>query len=153
MTAMAALAAAILAAAPTSGPVAFETVARGAMSGLDQPSRRVVRTTTQWAALWKQHTGTAQPAAPRPAIDFKREAVVVVALGRRPSAGWSVEITRVEHAGAETVVHVRETPPPRDALTAQVLTQPYHFVRIPRPRGPVRFVDDRGEGVGRAPLH
>jgi hypothetical protein len=149
---MAMLAVVILAAAPASGPVAFVTVARGAMSGLDQPSRRVVRTTAQWAALWKQHAGTAQPAAPRPAIDFKREAVIVVALGRRPSAGWSVEITRVEHLGAETVVHVRETRPPPDALTAQVLTQPHHFVRVPRPRGPVRFVDDRAEGVGTAPV-
>jgi hypothetical protein len=122
--------------------VDFETVARGQMSGLDQPARRVVRTPAQWAALWKQHAGTAEPAPPRPPVDFKRDAVIVVAAGRRPSAGWSVEITRVEQLAGTMVVHVRETRPPPDALTAQVLTQPYHFVRVARPRGRVRFADD-----------
>ncbi|HEY3121668.1 MAG TPA: protease complex subunit PrcB family protein [Vicinamibacteria bacterium] len=132
----------LLAAQAAPAEVRFVTLAKGGSSGLRQPMRTVVRTAAQWAALWKEHGGTVEPPPPRPPVDFRRDAVIVVALGPRPTAGWGVEITRIDRLPTETVVHVRQRRPAPDALTAQVLTQPYHFVRVPRPRGAVRFVDE-----------
>jgi hypothetical protein len=151
--AAAVLASALLLAAPVApAEVRFVTVAQGGASGLRQPLRTVVRTPSQWAALWKEHGRTAEPPPPRPPVDFRRDAVIVVALGPRPTAGWGVEITRIDRLPTETVVHVRQRRPAPDALTAQVLTQPYHFVRVPRPRGAVRFVDEPQTAPAR-PVH
>jgi hypothetical protein len=142
--------AALLGGPAFAAEVPVVSVARGSSSGLTRPMRTVVRTSARWTALWKQHAGTAEPPAPRPEVDFLREAILAVALGERPTAGWAVEITRIERIGTTTVVHVRESQPAPDALTAQVITQPYHFVRLSRPRGPVRFAD---EAVAPPPVH
>src|SRR5207245_5746591 len=122
--------------------IAVETISEGPASGLDRPMRSVIRSAAQLAALWKQHARMEEPAPKAPPVDFSREAVVVVALGRKPSAGYTVKVTRIEQLPDETLVHVRQTRPSPDAVTAQMITHPHHMVRIPRPRGAVRFVDD-----------
>ena len=113
----------------------LETVARGAMSNIEEPRQVVVRTAAEWQALWKEHD--AQRAAP--AVDFAQSSVVAVFLGTRPTAGFGVDITAVKTEGSRAVVEYREQRPPRDALTAQILTSPFHIVRVARASGPIEF--------------
>ena len=74
-----------------------------------------------------------------PAVDFSREMVVAVFLGSRPTAGYGVEIVRAVGNSGTLVVEYVETAPSRDAITAQVLTAPYHLAAIPKHDGEVRF--------------
>jgi hypothetical protein len=111
------------------------TVAKGAMSNIEEPRQVVVRTTTEWQALWKEHD--AQNAAP--VVDFTQSIVVAVFLGTRPTAGFAVEIAAVKPEGSRAVVEYRERRPPRDALVAQVLTAPFHAVRLARNSGSIEF--------------
>ena len=71
--------------------------------------------------------------------DFTREMVVGVFLGSRPTAGYGVEIVRAREEAGALVVQYREGSPSRDAMTAQVITMPYHLVAVPRDEGEVRF--------------
>ena len=68
----------------------FTTLGRGV-----QPdrgiARRGVRTAAEWSTLWQQHAGMGKP----PAVDFT-VIVIAVFLGSRQSAGYTVEITRIE---------------------------------------------------------
>lgn len=111
------------------------TVAQGPMSNIEEPRQVVVRTAAEWQALWKEHD--AQRAAPP--VDFTRSIVVAVFLGTRPTAGFSVEITAVKAEGSRAVVEYRERRPPRDALVAQILTAPFHVVRVAPTAGSVEF--------------
>ena len=111
------------------------TVAQGAMSNIEEPRQVVVRTTGEWQALWKEHD--AQRAAP--VVDFTKSIVVAVFLGTRPTAGFAVEITAVRTEASRAVLEYRERRPPRDALTAQILTSPFHVVRFARTEGSVEF--------------
>jgi hypothetical protein len=111
------------------------TVAQGAMSNIEEPRQIVVRTAAEWQALWKQHDG--DKAAPP--IDFTQSIVVAVFLGTRTTAGFSVAITAVKTEGTRTVVEYLEREPSRDAFVAQVLTSPFHIVRIARAAGSVEF--------------
>ncbi len=111
------------------------TVAQGAMSGIEEPRQAVVRTAAEWQALWKEHA----PGQAAPAVDFAQSMVVAVFLGSRPTAGFEVEITAVRQEGGRTVVDYVEGRPPPDALTAQVLTSPFHIVRARRATGEVEF--------------
>ena len=115
--------------------VSFSTVARGTDSQIDEPRQAIVQSADAWRALWMEHAGGAPPVAP----DFTRETIVSVFLGTRPTAGFDVEITAVLQQGMETVVEYAERRPGRDAVTAQVLTAPFHIVRIPRPPGRIVF--------------
>ena len=112
----------------------FATVAQGAMSNIEEPRQVVVRTDAEWQALWKQHGRAATPA-----VDFTQSMVVAVFLGTRPTAGFSVAITAVKTEGTGTVVEYLEREPARDAFVGQVLTSPFHAVRLARTAGSVEF--------------
>jgi hypothetical protein len=116
-------------------PAELVTVAQGAMSNIEEPRQVVVRTAAEWQALWKAHDG--QRAAP--SVDFTQSIVVAVFLGTRPTAGFAVEIRAVKTEGSGAVVEYRERRPPRDALVAQMLTAPFHIVRLARVSGSIEF--------------
>ena len=131
---MKALAAAIvlMAAMQQSG---IETIARDNMSGVDLPRQAVARTDTEWSVLWQQHSG----AKPPPKVDFTKRTVVAVFLGSRPSAGYSVEISRTRQEGKTLIVEWREVRPSADSLLAQVITSPAVVASIPRFDGDIKF--------------
>jgi PrcB C-terminal len=119
----------------TPALLVFATLAQGAMSTIEEPRQAVVRTAAEWQALWKAH----QPETPAPAVDFAQSLVVGVFLGSRPSAGFEVEIVAVKTEANRVVVEYVERRPPRDAFVAQILTSPFHVVRIMRTAASVEF--------------
>ena len=113
----------------------FATVQRGDLSGIEERREAVIRTAAEWASLWKQH----QPDQKPPAIDFTRSMVAGVFLGSRPTGGYALEVTAVERDGADLVVIYREGKPDPKMMVTQMITSPFHLVRIDRHAGPVRF--------------
>jgi hypothetical protein len=111
------------------------TVQRGDLSAIEERREVVVRTSAEWAALWKQHSPGQKP----PAFDPARSMVVGVFLGSRPSGGFGVEITGVQRDGADLVVTYRESKPDPQMMVIQMVTAPFHLVRIDRQDGTVRF--------------
>ena len=116
--------------------VSFTTVARGSASGQVTPRQVTIQNADEWSALWKAHA----PARPLPAVDFSVQMVVGVFLGSRPTAGFDVEIVSVRTEDTALVVEYVERRPGRDMIAAQVLTEPFHLVAVPKHQGPVRFV-------------
>jgi PrcB C-terminal len=114
--------------------IPLRTLDRGAESQLDDARQVAVRSAAEWTTLWQRHAGERE----RPSVDFAREMVVGVFLGSRPTAGFSIEIVRAREDGQTLVVEYRETRARSDAVTAQVLTSPYHIVAAPTHRD-VRF--------------
>lgn len=118
-----------------TSPVELVTVAQGPMSNIEESRQVVVRTAAEWQALWKEHDAQSEA----PSIDFAQSIVVAVFLGTRPSAGFAVEITAVKGDSSRAVVEYRERRPARDAITAQVITSPFHIVRVARGPGTIEF--------------
>ena len=104
------------------------TIAKGDQSNIESPTQVLARTEAEWVALWRRHAGDGE----RPPVDFTREMVVGVFMGSRPNAGFSTTITTSMEVKGVLVVRYTETRPPRDAVTAQILTAPYHLVAIPK---------------------
>lgn len=120
----------------TPAVLLFGTVAQGAMSNIEEPRQVVVRTASEWQTLWREHDPGNASAPP---VDFAESLVVGIFSGSRPTAGYAVEIAAVKNEGNRTIVEYRERQPPRDAPVAQVLTSPFHIVRLPRTVGSVEF--------------
>jgi hypothetical protein len=115
--------------------VSFVTVAQGPMSGIEEPRHVVIRTAGEWQTVWKAH----DPVATAPAVDFTRAVVIGVFLGSRPTSGFTVEITAVKTQDALAVVEYIERRPAPGAIVAQVLTSPFHLVRLPREVDSIQF--------------
>jgi hypothetical protein len=128
----------MLAAAMLQGaaPLPLRSLEKGSQSFVDDMKQVTARTADEWNAVWKKH----DPTRPAPDVDFSRDMVVGIFLGSRNSAGYSVEIVGVEkQASGGFVVLYKETVPARAAVTAQIITSPYHLVAVPKMDGPVRF--------------
>jgi hypothetical protein len=115
-------------------PVA-RSIDKGAMSEVSTARQVEVSNRDAWAALWREHA----PNRPLPEVDFSREIVVGVFLGTRPTAGFAVEIVGYREDEGRLVVQYRETAPSRGAITAQMLTSPYHLVAVPKRTGAITF--------------
>ena len=116
-------------------PVPFASIAQGSSSGILAPEETAIDSAPDWLAFWARHAPGASP----PPVDFAADLVVAVVAGQRPTAGYEVDIVAIERGPAVTTVIYRVRRPPPDALVAQVLTSPFHIVRLPRPGLPIRF--------------
>ena len=108
---------------------------KGTRSEIVVARQVTIRDQDAWNALWQEHAA----ARPRPNVDFSSEMVVGVFLGTRPTAGFATEIVGYRVVDADVVIQYRESAPPRGAITAQVLTSPFHLVVVPRRPGAVTF--------------
>jgi hypothetical protein len=117
------------------GAAPMRTLDQGSQSGIDEARQVIVRSASEWTALWRVHS----PDRARPDVDFSREMIVGVFMGSRPTAGFAIEIRGTRESGGVLIVQYRETLPPARAMTAQILTMPYHLVAIPTRPGEVKF--------------
>jgi hypothetical protein len=111
-------------------------------SGWRLPGETVIRDRAAWEAAWRTLHGaeTADETVPAaPQIDFTRDMVIVVALGSRPSGGFTVKVDELTREGSGAVVRYTATEPGAGCMTTQALTSPVDVVRVPRVAGAVRF--------------
>jgi hypothetical protein len=85
----------------------------------------------EWTQLWNLHQG-AIPTVPPPTVNFSQEVVVAAFGGNFSTGGYTFAIRRlglsVATLDVATIVHA----PGANCLVIFVLTQPYHFIRVPR---------------------
>lgn len=112
-------------------------------SGIDTALRVVVKEPDRWRELWAQVAGQRTPAPPIPAVDFAEEMVLVAAMGRRGTGGYSIAIDRVQRDDEAIVATVVETSPGPGCMLTQALTAPVTAVKLPRSDLPVRYVEER----------
>jgi hypothetical protein len=135
-------------ASPVSAPApsSFSRILTQNTSGFDESAELAIRDQaaleSAWARLFNQVQGN-----PAPAVDFTRETVILVALGRRTSGGNAVRVDGVTRAGEGALVRYTATSPGPGCMTTQSLTSPVDVVRVPRISGAVRF--ERHEVVER----
>jgi hypothetical protein len=132
--------AALLGGAPPRGlremKLEMKTIEKGTDSAVDTGGQLIARTPAEWKKLWQSHAWDRE----LPKVDFARDMVVGVFMGSRPTAGFAVEIVGTHRENGTLIVEYRETRPGNDAMTAQILTAPYHLAAIPKFAGPVKFV-------------
>jgi len=77
-----------------------------------------------------------------PQIDFGSETVIILILGERPSAGYSVRVAGFTRWDSAVEVRIEVVSPGPDAVTASVLTSPFELSALEITGMPVTFVGD-----------
>lgn len=125
---------------PAALPIESNLVVRhedGSWSGSfggPEPGELVVRDAKSWRALW---TGLSRD--PLPAVDFKKQMVVMVNLGVRPTGGFQARITGAALKDFGLLVTVEELEPPGGRTPPQERTAPFALRVVQRTIKPVRF--------------
>mgnify|MGYP000703410855 CR=1 FL=1 len=110
----------------------FISLSKGTLSGITAPGVHVAGDAASWKALWADHARVLMPAPALPAVDFASHVVVFASGGSRPSAGYTLSVQRVHPEDGKLVVEARESAPGTGTLQAQVVTNPYEIVLVPR---------------------
>jgi hypothetical protein len=113
----------------------------GQQGGGETAGSRVLRTTDEWTAFWKQVERT----PPRP-LDVTKEMAVVVSLGEKRTGGFSAEILNTSVEAGKLTIDYRETAPEPGGMVTQALAYPWYVKVVPRVELPttIRKVDRRG---------
>jgi hypothetical protein len=140
--------------------IPFQTLAIGARSGVERPAKMLITDEREWQRVWGVHTKPATETPQLPSIDWSRQAVLSLLMGRvsgdaasgnNSSTAPSIELVQVVHTPLDTVVYFREARPAAqneavaktttDGKTATPNAQPFHFALIDKPSTPLRFVN------------
>lgn len=108
--------------------VVMRTAAQGAYAanGLDQQTALLATDSETLARLWRTHVGE----DPMPAIDFSREAAVLLMGGERPTGGWKVVPQGVRVEENVLVVDAEVEGPPAGSMASQALTYPWALIVV-----------------------
>jgi hypothetical protein len=131
---------------PDPAQPSFTRLLTQRMSGFDEPVELVIRDRATLESAWSRVHNQVQ-GNPAPVVDFARETVILVALGRASSGGHDVRVDAIAPSGNGAVVRYTATRPGPDCMTTQALTSPVDVVRVPRTMGTVRF--ERRDAVQR----
>jgi hypothetical protein len=110
------------------------------LEGPPAPIHGVLRTAAEWDSVWQlvNRTRVYPPAPPAPAVDFNREMVLLVGLGRQPSTGWNIRIDTVVMRRDTLRVIIHSVAP--QCIAGMMITYPWDAVRVPRTGEVVQFV-------------
>jgi len=110
---------------------ASSTLLLSAFSGFRDPQQTVVRDQDAWQQAWTVAHAAMEPAPPVPAVDFGAETVLLVAMGTASSGGHAISIDSMDASGTSQVIYLTRTTPGPTCMTAAVITNPVHIVKVP----------------------
>lgn len=111
--------------------LAYEVLTTG-LHGPAEAREIAIRDAARFREVWPDRESP-------PAVDFDSSLVVFVALGQRPTGGYSVAVASVRRSDGGVIVRYVEREPGPGCMTTQALTAPYQVVKLPVVGGPVRF--------------
>src|SRR5690606_37725434 len=133
---------------PAPEQVTWETVASGTQAtGVQDQRFEIIASQQQLVSFWtRAHASQLQP-PPLPDADFRRETLVAIFMGQRPTGGHAVEVRRVSDERGELYLDVAFVAPAAGAMTTQAVTSPWTLVRVLRGGYPVAWIRDASDGT------
>lgn len=87
---------------------------------------KVIKTSQEWKNLIAKVDKNLESTN----IDFDKELLVAVFMGKRSSGGFSIEITDMTEEDNNVQVNILEKIPAPQCFTSTVITSPYHIVKV-----------------------
>ncbi|MGC8121722.1 protease complex subunit PrcB family protein [Marinobacter sp. VGCF2001] len=109
--------------AETAGIVNVRQITQSAHCGLTGPGVAFVRSEAEREALLDVSGQNMATDAVRK-VALEQEALVLVTLGQKPTAGYSIGLNRAHRQGQTLALHMRVREPAPDRMVAQVITSP-----------------------------
>ncbi|MEX2543435.1 MAG: protease complex subunit PrcB family protein [Trueperaceae bacterium] len=118
---------------PSGEELVWEVMARGAQAtGFEEQAFQLVNDPDSLRNLWNRAHGSQLQVPPVPEVEFGRETIVALFMGRKPTGGYAIEVEGVNLRQGELFVDVRLVEPGEGAITTQAITSPWTMIRILR---------------------
>jgi len=118
-----------------------ETVVTLASQAIREPRRQLVETQAAWEAVWAESSANVLPQPPTPSVDLSEHVLVVLAMGGRPTGGYSISAEALSRRDADLWLTVVERSPGPGCMVTQATTAPLTVVLVPRTGGQLYMVE------------
>lgn len=116
----------ITAGCTTTAPIHFSVIEQGSAAMTSEGyTFAAANNQNDWANLYAMIHAHRLPQPEPPTVDWSTQMVVFVAAGWKPSAGYRVDISKIEQSQQALSVFVGLMEPPSGSIVATVMTQPY----------------------------
>jgi hypothetical protein len=114
---------------PPLPPITFETLFQGPFCLITEERLEVFSDQDSWLKFWDEFSPWD---IPTPLYDFDKYRVIAVCLGEKPNDCYSVEINQVDWSSENCgwAVHYTETEPGENCECDEVLTSPFHLIKV-----------------------
>lgn len=118
-----------------------DTLFVSSVSGISESRRQVIREASEFEAVWSEITGPMMGDGEVPEVDFGSAQALLLAMGERPSGGYSIAAGAMAVSGDTLYVAVDEVSPGPSCITTMALTQPVALLSVPAGATEVVFVE------------
>jgi len=108
---------------------------QGRFGGPPKAQATPIQTAADWKGVWALF----QPGAGPPPFDTAKHMGLVVALGQRPTTGYSLELVSIGPQDGRLVVELKEIEP-SGQVAGQAITSPWLILRFNRVNMPLKVV-------------
>jgi hypothetical protein len=123
-------------------PPRLRTLAKGSFSGIAEAKKEVLKDQAAWEKLWTKHTSAMKPGEKLPAVNFEKEVIIVVTMGRQRTGGYAIEILSAKEIDKHFQITIRKTLPKPGSMAIQALTAPFHFAAAPKSDMKPQFMEE-----------
>ena len=118
-----------------------ETVVTLSSQAIREPRRQLVETQAAWEAVWAESSANVLPQPPSPSVDLSEHVLMVLAMGGRPTGGYSISAEALSRRDADLWLTVLELSPGPGCMVTQATTAPLTVVLLPRTGGQLYLVE------------
>ena len=114
--------------------VTYTILEEGPKSSFKQAKAKIsmFRTQNEFQAFYSQIHRNVHPKPDPPAVNFDQNFVVYITFGEQKSAGYSIDLRTIYRRNSTLVIKAILITPPQDSFQAQVITQPYQLIVVPK---------------------
>ncbi|MBS3092847.1 protease complex subunit PrcB family protein [Candidatus Pacearchaeota archaeon] len=117
--------------------VHFTEIKKGITNDITQKQTRIIKSSESWSDLWTEMFPTEMIAS---AINFNESMVVAVFQGQKSTGGYDIKINKIVETSNKLLVYITETPPGKNCIVTQALTQPYNIIQLKHSEKPIEFI-------------
>lgn len=123
----------------------FSAFRTGTQSRIETEGMIELSTEGDFQAYWARSTGQSPATAPR-GVDWNRQKLIAIHLGKRPTGGYSVMVQRVERQVSVAVISAVERKPVPGQYVSEGVTSPFVLLKVDRITVPFRLSLTEGRG-------
>ncbi|PQJ22573.1 protease complex subunit PrcB family protein [Nonlabens xylanidelens] len=105
-----------------SGGEDFITILKESITNITEESAYVIDNEKELVALYEQLNETRSPHLELPVIDFKKQSVIVAAMGQKSTGGFSFTKVKVNKSEVVKYIIYTQSPAPQDMVTMGMTT-------------------------------
>jgi hypothetical protein len=121
------------------GKISYTTISKGDQAGIQERQQKVIRSKQEYDQMMIQLGSVYTPPPVYPDVDFNRYMVIAVFMGMERSGGFETRVEEVAETVSDVQVIVRDISPGINCMVLDVITYPYHIIRIRKINKPVKF--------------